>query len=59
MFFIHDIRVYGISYFLGNKYDKLGREDKYITQKADGIKCRGLYNMFPKIEDGNINIHKP
>lgn len=30
---IHNIKVYGISYFLGNKYDKLGRQDKYITKK--------------------------
>lgn len=30
---IHNIKIYGISYLIGNKYDNLGREDKYITKK--------------------------
>lgn len=30
---IHDLKVYGYNIFLQNKLDKLGRIDKYITEK--------------------------
>ena len=30
---IHDLKVYGYNIFLQKKLDKLGRIDKYITEK--------------------------